>query len=97
MKSFSVKLDLRVITTKFKGNSSLAFYIILALIFVFEIGILYSSAKQVLKANQAPEGVVASKGVRLNINGFEESVKRINAGKTYYPNTPLYQDPFGTR
>lgn len=97
MKSLSVKLDLRVITTKFKGNSSLAFYIILGLIFIFEIGILYSSAKQVLEANQAPEGIVSSKGVRLNINGFEESVKRINSGKTYYPNPPLYQDPFGTR
>lgn len=96
MKNLSIKLDLRVITTKVKSNSAFVFYFLLCLVFIFEIFILYTTVKKVVEANKAPDGIVLSKGVRLNLTGFEESVKRINSGKTYYPNPPLYEDPFGT-
>jgi len=96
MKNIKLNLDFKSLAEKFKANTALVFYAALAIVLLLEISIFYGAAKQVVVSRGAPEDVVAPKGVRLNFTEYEEAVKRTEAGKKYYPGTPIFENPFGT-
>ncbi len=97
MKSINLHFDLKTLINKFKSNTASALYLILAGILIMEIFSFYGAGKQILLARKAPEGLPPSIGVRLNFSDYEGVAKRIEAGKNFFSDTPLYDNPFINR
>ena len=57
----------------------------------------YDVGKQILQARETPEGPLLPAGVRLNFSDYESIAKRIEAGKNFFPDTPLFENPFINR
>lgn len=90
-------INLKSLVGKFKNNAAAGFYLILAVAIILEMFLLYTAVKQAILARQAPVDSLPSKGVRLNFAEYEEAAKRVEAGKKFLPNPPIYENPFSSR
>ena len=94
MKNINFSLDFQSLGAKFRSNSTLIFYLVFILILLFELWVLYPAGRQILASQGAPQGIVPSKGVRLDFEEYEQSINRIENGKDYSPEPPIFQNPF---
>lgn len=97
MKNINFNLDFKVLAAKFKTNTALVFYIIFAVILLYELSIFYTTGKQVQVSREAIVEPVTPRGIRLRLNEYQEAAKRIEDGRKFYPGAPLYENPFGVR
>ena len=97
MNRISLHFDIKSLAAKFKSNTALVFYVALALILFLEIFIFYGAGKNVVVSREAVVDDIAPRGVRLNFGGYEQAIKRIEAGKKFYPGPPIFENPFGSK
>lgn len=97
MKNINLNLDFKFLFAKLKTNAVLVFYVILAIILIYEFSIFYTAAKQVSASREAPEDVTTSRGVRLRLSEYQDAAKRIQDGRKFYPAAPIFENPFGTK
>ena len=94
VKNINLNLDFKSLAFRFKTNTALVFYTALAIVFFFEILIIFGTIRQIVVSRGEAEDIAAPKGVRLDFAEYEQAVKRLEAGKKFYPGEPVFENPF---
>ncbi|KXK30247.1 MAG: hypothetical protein UZ12_BCD005000604 [Bacteroidetes bacterium OLB12] len=94
MKNINLNLDLKSLASRFKNDTALVFYAALAIVFFFEIFIIFGAIRHIVLSRAEAKDIIAPKDVRLDFAEYEQAVKRIEAGKEFYPGEPIFENPF---
>lgn len=94
MKNINLNLDFKSLAFRFKTNTALFFYAALAIVFFFEILIIFGAVRHIVISRGEAKDIIAPKGVRLDFAEYEQAVTRIETGKEFYPGEPIFENPF---
>ncbi len=97
MKNINLNLDINTFVKKFKSNITWLFYLIFVIILVMEIFIIFNSVKHLFAVKAPLADLPAQRGAHFNFTEYDAAVQRIEAGKKYFPQPPIFDNPFTNR
>ena len=80
---------------KFKKNLGLVFWLIFIVLLFFELITVKTLVGQILDSYKDPDFVIKDKGVRLDFEGYNRVVDRINSGQRFRVEDRIEYNPFG--